>query len=94
MGTVVFPDAPAKVFLTASAEERAQRRYKQLIEKGLSANLSALVQEIAERDARDQNRTVAPLRPAEDAIVIDTSEMDIPMAVAKVMDIVRDRYQV
>lgn len=92
MGTVVFPDAPAKVFLTASAEERANRRYNQLIEKGLSANLSALVQEIAERDARDQNRKVAPLRPADDAQVIDTSEMDIPMAVAKVMDIVRERY--
>ncbi len=93
MGTVVFPEAPAKVFLTASAEERAQRRYNQLIEKGLSANLSALVQEIAERDARDQNRKVAPLRPADDAQVIDTSSMDIPMAVAKVMGIVRERYQ-
>jgi len=91
MGTVVFPDADAKIFLDASAEERARRRHKQLIEKGLDANLSALVQEIAERDARDRNRAVAPLRPADDAVVIDTSSMDIATAIERVMAIIRER---
>lgn len=73
MGTVVFPDACVKVFLTASVDVRAQRRLKQLSQQGINANLTALIQEIAERDERDSNRAVAPLRPAEDAIVIDSS---------------------
>lgn len=77
MGTVVFPEAPVKIFLDASAEERAKRRYKQLIEKGLSANLADLVSEIQERDDRDRNRSISPLRPAEDATVIDSSSMSI-----------------
>lgn len=77
MGTVVFPDANLKLFLTASAETRAQRRYKQLIEKGMDANLASLVEEIAERDARDAQRAVAPLKPAADAQVLDTTRMDI-----------------
>lgn len=77
MGTVVFPDADLKLFLTASAEVRAQRRYKQLIEKGMDANLASLVEEIAERDARDAQRAVAPLKPAADAQVLDTTRMDI-----------------
>lgn len=77
MGTVVFPDANLKLFLTASAEARAQRRYKQLIEKGMDANLIDLVEEIAERDARDAQRAVAPLKPAADAQVLDTTRMGI-----------------
>ena len=77
MGTVVFPDAQYKVFLDASAEIRAQRRHKQLKEKGIESNLSGLVAEISERDARDRGRTVAPLRPADDAVVIDSSDLDI-----------------
>lgn len=89
MGTVVFPDAPLKLFLTASAEERARRRYNQLIEKGLSASLSTLAADIAERDRRDANRAVAPLRPADDAIVIDTSTLDIDATLARVRDLVR-----
>jgi len=77
MGTVVFPDASVKIFLDASAEVRANRRYNQLIEKGLGANLPALVEEIRARDDRDRNRSVAPLKPAEDALLLDSSEMGI-----------------
>ncbi len=85
MGTVVFPDAPVKIYLTASVEERAQRRYKQLIEKGISANLAGLLEEIAERDARDSQRKVAPLKPAEDAIQLDTTSMSIDEVTDKVV---------
>ncbi len=77
MGTVVFQDAPVKLFLTASAEERAARRYKQLIQQGLSANLAALSVDIAERDRRDTARVNAPLRPATDAVSIDTTGVSI-----------------
>ena len=77
MGTHVFPDAAVKVFLTASAEERARRRYKQLKDKGIGVNLAALSRDIAERDRRDSERAVAPLRPATDARVLDTSHMTI-----------------
>ncbi|MBK8181491.1 MAG: (d)CMP kinase [Candidatus Competibacteraceae bacterium] len=77
MGTIVFPDAGLKLFLTASSEERARRRYKQLREKGLNANLKSLVEEIDARDERDARRTVAPLRPAADAKVLDTTQMNI-----------------
>ena len=84
MGTVIFPGARLKIFLTASLEERASRRYKQLKEKGLDANLSALFDELAERDARDKNRSAAPLVAAEDAVMVDTSEMGIDEVVAKV----------
>ena len=85
MGTVVFPAAKVKIFLTASVEERAQRRYKQLIEKGISANLAGLLKEIAERDARDSQRKVAPLKPAEDALQLDTTSMTIDAVVEKVV---------
>ncbi|MFN2309106.1 MAG: (d)CMP kinase [Gammaproteobacteria bacterium] len=91
MGTVVFPDAAVKVFLTASAEERANRRYKQLIEKGLDANLPDLVTAIAERDRRDTQRSVAPLKPAVDAEVLDTTDLDIAQSVAQVRAWVRHR---
>ncbi len=85
MGTVVFPDAPAKVFLDASPEERASRRHKQLKEKGMDASLRDLVLEIAERDARDRARSASPLKPADDAVVIDTTHMSIDAVVAKVV---------
>jgi len=85
MGTVIFPDAAAKVFLTASAEARAERRYKQLIEKGNSASLPALVADMQARDARDTARAVAPLKPAPDALLLDTTQMDIESAVQAVL---------
>lgn len=85
MGTVIFPDASWKVFLTASAEERAERRYKQLKEKGVSVTLDGLLREILARDARDASRAVAPLRPAEDAVRIDTTGKDIARVVASVL---------
>jgi cytidylate kinase len=91
MGTTVFPDAPLKIFLTASAEVRAQRRYNQLKEKGLDANLRSLFTEIAERDERDRNRRVSPLRPAEDAVVIDTSTLGIEEVLAAVLAECRSR---
>jgi cytidylate kinase len=86
MGSVVFPDAQTKVFLTASAEVRAERRYKQLIEKGYSANLAALVQEMRARDERDAARPVAPLRPAPGALLLDSTGMSIEDAVDAVLE--------
>ena len=77
MGTVVFPQAAVKIFLTASAEERAQRRYNQLKDKGLDVSMRSLLDEIAERDARDRNRSASPLVPAEDAVELDTSDLSI-----------------
>lgn len=85
MGTVVFPEATLKIYLTASVEERAQRRYKQLKEKGESVNLSRLFQEIEERDRRDQNRPVAPLRPALDSHIIDSSELSVDEVLGKIL---------
>ncbi len=87
MGTVIFPDAPYKVFLTASAEERAERRHKQLNDKGVSVSFDDLLREIMARDARDAQRTVAPLRPADDAVLIDTTGIGIDDVVARVMDL-------
>jgi cytidylate kinase len=88
MGSVVFPDAPVKIFLTASPEERAVRRHKQLIEKGLDVSLPDLVREIAQRDRRDTNRAVAPLRPAEDAVVIDTTDIGVDAVLGRVLEVV------
>lgn len=85
MGTVVFPDAATKVFLTASVEARADRRHKQLREKGISANLAALLQDLRERDARDANRAAAPLKPAEDARRLDSSSLTIDEVVDRVV---------
>jgi cytidylate kinase len=90
MGTVVFPDAPVKIFLTASAEERAQRRYKQLLGKGESVSLPRLLEAIQERDARDSSRSVSPLVPAEDAIVIDSTSAPIEEVFAKVLGKVKE----
>ncbi len=86
MGTVIFPDATLKVFLTASVEARAERRHKQLIEKGFPANMADLLQDLRERDARDTQRAVAPLKPAEGAHLLDTSHMGIEPAVKQVLD--------
>ena len=85
MGTVVFPAAGVKIVLTASPAERAQRRYKQLIEKGFPANLAGLVEEIRERDERDASRAIAPLRPAVDAVVVDSTALSIDEVTAEVM---------
>ena len=93
MGTVVFPDATAKVFLTASAEERAKRRYKQLIDKGIDVNLSDLFVDIQARDERDTNRSASPLRPAADAVVVDTTATDVEQVVTQVLELVRQRLQ-
>lgn len=84
MGTVVFPDAPLKIFLTASADERALRRYKQLKDKGSAVNLAALSREIAERDRQDANRAVSPMRPAPDALTIDSTSLSIQAVVAAI----------
>jgi len=89
MGTVVFPDARLKIFVTATAEERARRRHKQLIENGKAAILDGLLRDIRERDARDSTREVAPLRPASDATILDTTDMSIDAAIAFVVQ----RYQ-
>ena len=89
MGTVVFPQADLKIFLTARAEERAKRRHKQLKEKGISANLRHLSADINTRDERDSQRAVSPLKPAEDAVVIDTSEMDIETVVGSIRELVK-----
>lgn len=85
MGTVIFPDAELKVFLTAAAEERARRRYKQLKEKGFDVNLAALSAEVAARDRRDAERAVAPLRPAADAVVVDSTSLDIDAVIERVL---------
>lgn len=84
MGTVVFPEAMLKIFLTASAEERARRRHNQLQESGVSASFEHLLEDIQARDARDANRSVSPLRPADDAITLDTTSLDIPDVVARI----------
>lgn len=91
MGTTVFPDAELKIFLTASAEERAKRRYKQLIEKGDDANIRALQQEIEARDRADSERSVSPLRPAEDAVMLDTTSMSIEEVVSAVLALATER---
>ncbi|NOQ68843.1 MAG: (d)CMP kinase [Gammaproteobacteria bacterium] len=85
MGTVVFPEAVLKIYLTASAEERAKRRYKQLKDKGIDVNLPSLVEELSLRDERDMNRQAAPLKPASDAIIIDTTTLDIKQVTNEVM---------
>ena len=91
MGTIVFPDAVLKVFLGASVAVRAQRRYKQLIDKGNHANLAALSRALEERDQRDATRAVAPLKPAADAVSVDSSDMTIDEVVARVLNLYRER---
>lgn len=89
MGTVVFPDANVKVFLTASAEERARRRYQQLLVKGGNVSLPRLLQDIKERDARDSERSTSPLKPAEDALIIDSTAVPAPEVYAQVIQAIR-----
>ena len=91
MGTVVFPAAELKIFLTASVEERAQRRYKQLIAKGIGVNLAPLLGEISARDKRDRERSVAPMKPASDAVVIDTTTLSVHAVFEQVMKIASER---
>jgi cytidylate kinase len=91
MGTVVFPDAALKIFLTASAEERARRRHKQLKDKGSDVSLAALSREISARDAKDAGRAVAPLKPATDAVVLDSTGMSIDEVVERVLELGRAR---
>ena len=91
MGSIVFPDAPLKIFLTASPEERARRRHKQLMEKGLTVNLADLSREIRERDHRDANRSVAPLRASDDAVVIDSTNVGVGDVVEQIENLARSR---
>jgi cytidylate kinase len=91
MGTVVFPDAELKIFLTASAESRAERRYKQLNQKGIGANLAGLLQDILARDERDRSRAASPLKAAEDAVVLDTTELSIDQVCDRVFAQVQAR---
>jgi 3-phosphoshikimate 1-carboxyvinyltransferase len=85
MGTVIFPEAPLKVYLTATAAERAERRYNQLISKGISATISSLRADLEARDLRDSSRTVSPLKPAQDALLLDNSHQTIEQSVAQVL---------
>jgi CMP/dCMP kinase len=91
MGTVVFTEAPLKIFLTASAAERAHRRQLQLREAGVDASLSSLLKEIQARDARDMQRSVAPLKPADDAIMLDTTRLTIPEVVDRLTELLTER---
>lgn len=93
MGTVVFPDAQVKIFLTASPEARAQRRFTQLKEKGMDVNIARLLTDIKARDERDANRSVAPLVPAQDAITIDSTDLNITQVFEKAMEIVASRVE-
>jgi cytidylate kinase len=91
MGTVVFPDATLKIYLTASPETRAERRYKQLKDKGLGVNLARLAEEIRVRDARDAQRDASPLKPADDAQIVDTSSLTVAQVVGRILDLLRER---
>ncbi|WP_043315882.1 (d)CMP kinase [Microbulbifer sp. HZ11] len=91
MGTTVFPDAPVKVFLTASAEERARRRFDQLQGRGVSVSLRDLLEDIRARDDRDMNRATSPLAPAEDAVVLDSTDIDIEGVLQQVLELVQER---
>jgi 3-phosphoshikimate 1-carboxyvinyltransferase len=91
MGSVVFPDAAVKVFLTASVEARAERRYKQLIEKGLPANMNSLLQDLRQRDERDSARSVAPLQKCADAVLLDTTSLTVEQAVAGVLGLAKGK---
>ena len=94
MGTVIFPDAPLKIFMTASAKIRAERRYKQLKKKGIDANLAAILAELNVRDKRDRQRATAPLQPASDAVYIDTSELSIEAVYQHLWQWVQQRHLV
>ncbi len=92
IGTVVFPDADLKLFVTASDEERARRRWRELEGRGVAASFETVLADLRARDARDASRDVAPLRPADDAIVLDTTDLDPDAAFARALDIVREKF--
>ena len=94
MGTVVFPDAQVKLFLDASAEERAKRRYNQLQNKGISGNFAQILAEIKERDLRDRNRAVAPLKPAEDAFLLDSTTLSIDEVIGQALNYIQQRIDI
>jgi CMP/dCMP kinase len=94
MGTVVFPEAKVKIFLDASAEERAQRRFNQLHDKGFNVSIAQILSEIKERDFRDRNRAVAPLRPADDAVVIDSTSLTIDQVVQQILTLVELKLKI
>lgn len=94
MGTVVFPDATLKIYLTASAETRAERRYKQLKHKGLDVNLARLAEEIRVRDARDAQRDASPLKAADDAQIVDTTSLTVAQVVHRILDLLRERQAI
>ena len=91
IGTVVLPDAQVKIFLTASAQERAKRRYKEQVERGLDVNFDDILADIKERDYRDEHREIAPLKPAKDSVLVDTSNMNIEQSVKAVIDTVKSK---
>ena len=93
IGTVVFPNAQLKIFLTASVEERALRRYKELVAKGQDVDLAKLKKDIASRDKQDSERAISPLRQAEDALLLDTSDMNIEQVTAKILQLVEEKAQ-
>jgi cytidylate kinase len=93
MGSVVFPDAPLKIFLTATPTERARRRHKQLKEKGLDVSLAALSRDIAERDERDASRPVAPLKAAADAVQLDSTGLTVDAVVARILRLADERFR-
>ena len=94
MGTVVFPNAQVKLFLDASAEERAKRRYKQLQNKGINGNFAQILAEIQERDFRDRNREVAPLKPAGDALLLDSTTLSIDEVIAQALDYIQQKASI
>ena len=94
MGTVVFPDAQVKLFLDASAEERAKRRYNQLQNKGISGNFAQILAEIKERDLRDRNRAVAPLKPADDAFLLDSTTLSIDEVIGQALNYIQQRIDI
>ena len=94
MGTVVFPDAQVKLFLDASAEERAKRRYNQLQNKGISGNFAQILAEIKERDLRDRNRAVAPLKPADDAFLLDSTALSIDEVICQALSYIQQRIDI
>lgn len=93
IGTVVFPHAQLKIFLTASVEERARRRYKEMVEKGQKVDFEQLKADIASRDKQDSERAISPLRQAEDALLLDTSEMNIAQVTEKILQLTKERAQ-
>ena len=93
IGTVILPDAPVKIFLTASSESRAERRYKELIEKGQQVTMESVLHDINERDRQDMNRAIAPLRQAEDAVLLDTSALTLDESIEAVLRIIREKTE-